>query len=162
MVWLLNGSKTLTVAGDDLDITDLTALIFNVILVHIIASGNTQADMTVDDNSNTDYAFRGSAVGNADTTFANAVFIDISNGLGSSEDRFVNCYGCNISGEEKLFQSWMINIFTTGPGIAPDRNEVVGKVDTTTNSGQFTRVDVNNDGSGNYDVDSNLLILSTD
>ena len=163
MAWAVNGTPdTLGSAGDDLDIIDLTALKFNVFLVHMLASGDIQSDITTDNNSNTDYAYRSSQGGQADATFTGAAFVDLRSGLGQNGDAFVVCYGMNISGEEKLFQSWMINDQASGAGGIPDRNEVVGKVDTTTNSGQFTKIDVNNDRTGNYAIDSNLSALGTD
>lgn len=163
MAWQKNGTPdTLGSPADDLDIIDLTPLTINQFMVHMIASGDIQSDMTVDNNSNTDYAIRRSTNGGTDVTETNQTLINFSAGLGQNDDRFVICYGINIDAEEKLFQSWTINPAGSGAGTPPDRNEVVGKEDTTTVSGQFTRIDVTNPSAGSYDTDSNISALGTD
>ena len=59
MAWAINGTPdTLTVAGDVLTISDLTALKFNQFLFHGLSSGAIAANVTFDNNSNTDYALR--------------------------------------------------------------------------------------------------------
>ena len=42
------------------------------------------------------------------------------------------------------------------------RTEAVWKVDTTTNSGQYTRIDINNTAAASYATNSNLSVLGTD
>ena len=69
MVWTKAGTTTLTSAGDDLDITSMTASKFNVFLSHIFKSATTiQANMTTDNNTATDYAYRQSQNGGSDST----------------------------------------------------------------------------------------------
>ena len=48
-----------------------------------------------------------------------------------------------------------------GAAGTPSRTEFVGKCDTTTNSGQFTRLDIDNVIAGSYDTGSNLSALGT-
>ena len=161
MAWARNGTPdTLGSAGDTLQITDLTAKKINVILHHLLANASgIVPDLTTDNNTNTDYASRESVDGATDTTSTNDTSIDLGNG---SHDTFQVTYGINISGEEKLFISNSVLRGASGAAGAPDRYEVVGKVDTTTNSGQYSRIDLNNSGTGDYDTGSNLSALAGD
>ena len=162
MVWTKAGTTTLTSAGDDLDITSMTASKFNVFLSHIFKSATTiQANMTTDNNTATDYAYRQSQNGGTDSTGEDQTRIPtIANG-GNSGDEFTIRYGCNIAGEEKLFMSWILSRGTAGSA-GVTRVQQIGKVDTTTNTGQFTRVDFNNSAGGDFAVDSNISALGSD
>jgi len=164
MAWQKNGTPdTLTTAGDTLQITDLTALTFNQFLVHIIDDGTDDLNQQykTDNNSNTDYARRRSNNGGSDATTVNQAFVNFGATAGGL-DRFQVSYWINISGEEKLMIGHGVESDTAGASNAPSRIEIVGKVDTTTNSGQFTRVDIDNTQTGSYATESNLSALSTD
>ena len=64
---------------------------------------------------------------------------------------------------KKLFISFQVHgNLTAGAAAAPNRTEIVAKVDVTTNTGQYTRIDVNNDLAGSYDTSSNISALGTD
>lgn len=162
MAWAKNGTPhTLTGAGDVMTISDLTAKKFITIMSHKLATSNTDFNIRYDNNSTADYASRynDNGVVNGDGTQVGATYT-IHTGSGSI-DEFVIGYICNISGQEKLSISFGMG-GATGAGAAPSRREAVGKVDTTTNSGQFTRIDVVNLGGGDYLTDSNLSVLGTD
>jgi len=162
MAWAKNGtSNTLGSAGDDLDITDLTAYKFNQILIHGLSSGAITINLNMDNNSASDYALRENTDGTGETTKVNQTTLEALLQT-SSSDGFAVMYCVNIDGEEKLLISNSIRNNTAGAGTAPNRREIVGKVDTTTNSGQFTRIDANNSGAGDYDTDSNLSVIGSD
>ena len=163
MAWAKNGTAlTLGSALDDIDITDLTAYKFNMFMVHTLSTADKDHRLTTDDNGATDYAWRRSANGGADdATNINKQYIDINSGNNGARDCFSIIYGVNISGEEKLFISHNTET-DTGATNAPKRNEVVSKVDTSTNSGQYTRIDINNGLAGDYLTDSNLSAIGTD
>ena len=162
MVWIKLGSTTLGSAGDDLDITSMTANTFNQFILHTLSTAVKDHRLTTDDNGATDYAWRRSANGTADVaTYINEQYIDINSGNNGARDCFNVIYGVNVSGKEKLFIS--SNTETdTGAGNAPKRNEVVSKIDTSTNSGQYTRIDINNGLAGDYLTDSNLSALGSE
>lgn len=162
MVWEKNETITLGSGGDNLDLDSLTALKFNQILIHSLSTGAKNHRMTTDNNNNTDYAWRRNANGATDNTQVSQAFIDQNVGLNQSSDCFGVFYGINIDGEEKLFIGFEVETASTGAASPPDRNEIVSKVDTTTNSGQYTDVDVNNTLAGDYLTDSNITALSTD
>jgi hypothetical protein len=160
MAWAKNGTPdTLGGSADVMTISDLTATKFNVILGHKLATTSTDFNITYDNNTATDYTSRYSDNGGADGTQINAAKT-IHTGSGTI-DEFVVGYIINIASEEKLSISFGMG-GATGAGTAPARREAVGKVDTTTNSGQFTRIDVTNAGAGDYLTSSNVSMLGTD
>jgi hypothetical protein len=164
MAWGKNGtSNTLGSAGDDIDITDLTAYKFNQFMVHTPidnASNNINHRFTFDDNGATDYAYRESIDAATDATFTSQSLIGMN--TGNHDDLFDILYVANIDSEEKLLIGFQVSQNTAGAANAPSRSETVGKCDTTTNTGQFTRIDCNNSSTGNYDTDSNLTAIGTD
>ncbi len=163
MAWAKNGTpNTLGSAGDTLQITDLTANKFNQFMIHTLTTAGTiKHNFIFDNNSNTDYARRRSNNGASDSNDTSQPQIEYF-GDGTS-DKFEIFYSCNISGEEKLNIHFLVNQNAVGAGNIPDRGEAVSKVDTTTNSGQYTRIDcLNTDGGGDYDTSSNLSALGSD
>ena len=169
MAWSKNGTPlTLGSALDDIDITDLTATKFNQFMLNTFTAGRTTSYnyrflTTFDNNGATDYAWRRSVNGGGEAPFGNQASIDFDDGMEDAADKFCVIYGCNIDGEEKLFISHLVQDgLSTGAATAPVRQELVGKVDVTTNTGQYTRIDVNNDLAGDYDTSSNLSALGSD
>jgi hypothetical protein len=159
MVWAKNGTPTtLGSAGDDMDITDLTETKFKQFLIHLIPTGDASLDMTLNNDSGSDYARRTSFDGGSDGTDTSATKLDI--GFGNAHDKFYVHYWVDISGEETLGISFVCNRNTAGAGTAPRRGEQVLKYTDT--SAQVTRVDCNNSLSGSYDTDSNISALGTD
>ena len=162
MAWAKNGTpNTLSGTADDIDITDLTARTYNQFMIHLIASGNIMSDCTLDNNGNTDYARRTSANG-SEATGTSETWFDINHAMAAANDKFSIFYIINIDSEEKLIIGFTNERGTAGAASAPNRLEFVNKVDTSTNSGQFTRIDCNNDRTGDYATDSNFSALGTD
>jgi len=172
MAWEKNGTSYSTSDETDtnLTISDLTAKKFNVFMSHI---NEKSGKLTLNeyylfgDNTNTDYAQRDSVNGGADGTTVSDT--DIYSGGGTTHNRqwFVIGYVINISGEEKLMMMWEMERGGTsgGAGTAPDRIEQIGKYDTTSNSGQFTQMDIKNlthASYTNYGDTCNFSMLGTD
>jgi len=159
MAWAKNGTPTtLGSAGDDMDITDLTAYKFNMFMSHTISSGAITINANIDNISTSSYALRENTDGTGETTKINQTTLEALLQT-SSSDGFIIIYGINIDGEEKLIISNSVRNNTAGAGTAPNRREIVGKY---TGSSQYTRIDFNNPGAGSYDTDSNLSALGTD
>jgi hypothetical protein len=158
MAWAKNGTPdTLSCSGDTLSISDLTAYKFNQTLSHHLqVTANISTQLEFDGNANADYARRRSSNGACDTTETCATDADYGNS--NSGDIFEVNYIINLDGEEKLVIGFSIEAGST----TPSRTEFVGKVDTTTNSGQFTRIDIDNVIAGSYDTGSNLSAIGTD
>ena len=163
MAWNKLGTTTLGSAGDDLDITSMTTNTFNQFLVHTLNTGGTSKhNFTFDNNDNTDYARRRSYNGAGDSTDISQVQIEY---LGDeASDRFEVIYGSNIASEEKLNIHFAVTRSTANDAsAATNRAEAVSKIDTTTNTGQYTRIDCNNTGgSGDFDTDSNISAIGSD
>jgi hypothetical protein len=165
MAWGKNGtSNTLGSAGDDIDITDLTAYKFNQILMHVLESTSSTytPDMTFDNTGGNDYARRNETNGGTDTTLTNQAFIENGlGGIGTTTTVFTIDYVCNIDGEEKLIIYDNIAA-PIGASTAPSRAQGVAKKDITTDTVQFTRIDINNTDSGSFPIDSNLSAIGSD
>ena len=157
MAWGKAGSTTLGSAGDDLDITSMTANDFNQFLVHSIASGNMKHNFRFDDNSGSVYA-RGRSHNSAGKSNDSSQAQIEYHGDGAL-DRFEVVYGVNLTGEEKLQIHSDITQGGSGSGTAPDRALAVSKAVITC---QYTRVDVFNDASGDFDTGSNITVLGSD
>tara|TARA_R110002095_G_scaffold25121_1_gene25934 strand:+ start:695 stop:1282 length:588 start_codon:yes stop_codon:yes gene_type:complete len=163
MAWAKNGTPvTLGSAAGVMTISDMTANVFNMIMYHtILASGNASDGLTFDNNTNTDYSRR-MEIGNNDYLEIDGTNIDVD--AASAADNFGIIYTANISGEEKLIINPSTYQNIAGAGNAPGLVRSVGKCDTTTNSGQFTRVDITNvhGTPTDYNADSNLSVIGSD
>jgi len=161
MAWAKNGTpETKSGAGTGLAITDLTASKLNQFLIHQLASTNVSPEYRLDSNSNTDYAWRKSSNGGTDgtTTSDNNAQIDSA---GGNNDKFAVMFSCNIDSEEKLAISFLVDRNTAGAATAPNRTEGVSKVDTTTNTGQYTSID-SETGGYSIGIGSNISALASD
>jgi hypothetical protein len=163
MVWQKLGSDTLTSAGDKITVSGFTAKKFNQVLTNKFPDGastaNIQLGSTSIDTGN-NYAYRWSESGTADQTTVNTDKITHDVFYNSTKDTFLVAYINNISSEEKLCISFSCGEATAGAGTAPYRSELVGKWVNTDD--QYDIIEANNDGAGDFDVNSNLTDLGTD
>ena len=164
MAWSVNGTtNTLSNAGNTLNITDLTASNFNVFLTHAIGKSTNQGIATTlfGSSGGGDYYQRKSINAAADgTDSAQAAWYDQSVRT-DTDDSFAIHYISNISGREKFAIEYAVNQNGTGAGTAPEMLEFVGKYTTTTNSGQFTRIDCVG-SAGTMAIGSNITALNGD
>jgi len=166
MTWARNGTPdTLTSAGDELLISDLTSKIFNNLLTHVIfVTTFAQPGLQLGNGSidvGTNYAARFSYDGATDTTVTTQPYILFQSDTSPLWDQFAVQYSINISAEEKLVISHTLGANTAGAANVPHRQENVGKWVNTTN--QFDQVKNDDVGGGtDYDTDSQLSMLSTD
>jgi hypothetical protein len=159
MAWGKNGTPTtLGSAGDDMDITDLTANKFNQFMTHCIASGTIYAQCIFNNNTNTVYASRFKVNGNFEYTDVSATLINLHD---LNTDKFTIQYWCSISGEEKLGIIFTVESNTAGASNVPNRREEVSKFVPSPDA-DITRIDINNLGSGNYATGSNLSALGSE
>lgn len=164
MVWQKNGTPdTLTVAGDELLISDLTPKIFNVSLSHSLHSGDVSIFSRFGSGSidtGTNYSRRSAIQGTTDTTAVSQDDIGVGATLSGGSDIFCVGYFINISAEEKLSIFHTIGSNDDGAANVPIRIETVGKWTNTSN--QADNHNIINQASGSYDTDSNLSVLGTD
>ena len=161
MAWAKNGTpNTLGSAGDDMDITDLTAYKFNQFMIHGLINGaSIDFDITLNDNSNSVYAVRRSENGGSDDTFTSEALFGRHGSY--AYDMWEMMYCCSISGEEKLFISFFMGQGTAGSANAPVRAEFAYKFVPSPDA-DITRIDVHNSQAGSYDTGSNVSALGTD
>ena len=159
MAWNKAGSTTLASAGDDMDITSMTASNFNQLLWHKISSGSCVGQMTFNNNSNSVYARRRSINGGGELTDASQAFIKTD--ISDVDDSFIVWNVCSFSGNEKLIMSIQCNRGSAGAGNAPNRVELVGKFVPSPDA-NITRIDINNPNGGSFDTNSNLSVLGSD
>ena len=161
MAWITLGQpNVLTSTSDDLDITNFTSREFNFFLNFIIPSGTVSSNITFDDNGNSDYARRQDLNYGTDSTNISQSNILISSIV--TVPQFTVIFGININSEEKLFIIQQTRQNTAGAANATESYDMVAKIDTTTNSGQYSRIDINNDQSGDFDIGSSIAIHGTD
>lgn len=164
MVWERNGTPvTLAAPGDTVTITDLTPVKFNVLLFQkLVDTTSPQCNLRVGTGSidlTTNYAFRRSRQGAADTTDPNTSFIGVEPVTGIGTPSFEFSYIVNISGQEKLAMVWSMNQNAAGANNHPARQETVGKWVTST---QIDQVQFVNTNTGDIGISSNLSALGSD
>lgn len=158
IAWAKNGTPhTLTGTADAIEITDLTAKKFHFVLCHLLQSGAINPNPKLDADGGTVYARRASQDGAADSTSINDT--KLSNFNATAYDFFAISYFANISGEEALMLQFVVRSNTAGAGNAPIRLEYASKDSGMT---QFTGIDFDNAGLGDFATDSNLSALGTD
>lgn len=158
MVWGKLGSDTLGSAGDSITIT-FTTKNFITALFHTFEQSATSAIPLgrYNSNSNSVYAGRSSDGGGADATVTSQSSMDYAL---ASLDTFAVIFISNISGQEKLTMSFLIDSFTAGAGTAPRRREFAGKFVPSPDA-NITEINIINGDSGNFDVGNNLSALGT-
>ncbi len=159
MAWGKAGSTTLSSAGNNITVSDMTASKSNVIMLHKINSGNVNPLLTFNSDSGSNYTWRYSSNGGADSTVINGTKLEMAV-TGATPTLFTIFYSFNISTEEKLVIGNTVEQNTAGAGTAPQRMEVAGKWVNT--SSQITALNFGNDASGDYAIDSNASVLGSD
>jgi hypothetical protein len=160
MVWAKNGTTTLTVAGDNIEVTGMTENKFLVVLTHILPITNSvDYKWTVNNDTGSNYARRRSLDGGADGTDVSQSNI-FPLGIGNGKPAFGVNYICNIATEEKLSIEFTVDQQTAGAANTPRRGEHVAKWVNT--SDYITTYDQTNVNSGDYDTDSNVSVIGSD
>jgi len=162
MAWAKNGTpNTLGSAGDALEITDLTAKQFNQFLFHGLPVGSTAyGHLRFNANSNNVYAQRYSdnGAGESTTTSISNIY---GNANSTSADQFDVWYVISISGEEKLIIGFPVDSNGSGATNVPNRREIVGKFVPSPDA-DITAVEQDNQGTSDWDTNTNLSAIGTD
>ncbi len=159
MAWQKEGTNTLTVSGDILDITTVTKKFLQK-MEHHIDSGAIDTGMTFNADTGSNYATRRSIDGASDATALNQPTIQTEVGSGNASEYFSIQYIINVAAEEKPGINFSIKQLVIGAATAPSRHEVYYKWANT--SDLIDQVTQTNAGAGSYDIDSNMSILGTD
>lgn len=161
--WVELGRTTLGSAGDDITVSGLSDKRYYMYLINEIGTGSSGGNIqlgsgSVDGGSN--YAYRYSSNGSTDATAASQTHIETRVGYASSLNTLDVGYVANLSDKEKLVQHFRVEQNTAGAANAPPRNIVVGKWDDDTDP--LTVINNENDGSGDFSADSELVVLGWD
>ena len=159
--WKEVGRTTLGSAGDTISVSSLDDKKYYMILNNCLASGNTNCFVRTNNDTGSNFATRGSYNGASDTTnSSNNAYLPDRGIEESSTDWFGVTYLANLSTKEKLFHTEMSNANTSGAGTAPERAESIGKWANTSDA--INRVDFLNSAAGNFDTNSEVVILGYD
>lgn len=162
MAWARQGTFSANGTSDKkLSVTQSVSNKFLVDLCHCLGESFNSSNLQVnyDSNSGNNFALRYNANGGSDATNINHPKDQIPPQQGSTW--FVVRLGCNISGQEKLFITWLNDQGGSGAGNAPKRLELVSKYTVT--SGQITTIEYMQNGTTeNMTLDSNLMVIGSD
>ncbi len=161
--WVEVARTTLGSAGDDLDVSSIPDKRYYMLLLDFQYSGNIQpgirlGNSTLDSGSN--YAERWSTNGGSEVTQSNTYHVQWVDVSGKAKPIFGVNYISNLSGKEKLGISHIMNPNSAGAGNAPDRQESVFKWTNTSNP--LDILGYNNKGSGDFDTNSEVVVLGYD
>ncbi len=149
--------------SDTITVSDLTAKKHLMIQTKILTTnGNTKPAMRFNNDSGNNYATRDSDGGGTDATETTVSEIRLSQ---DSHGGTVGVFASNINvineaSKEKLIIADTVRANATGAGTAPDRYEIVSKWANTSNA--ITRVDIINEGTGDFPEGSEVTVYGTD
>ena len=158
MAWERLAHAVLGSDGDTFDTGTFTAKKNMRIIVWTKGTtGGTYQSLRFNDDTGSNYAHRRSEAGGSDATNINQSFMqtsdsDIANGGGYTVTEITN-----ISDKEKIAITHSVMGSSSGAGTAPDRDEFVSKWANT--SAQITKIQVYNQGSGNFVAGSWITVL---
>jgi hypothetical protein len=158
MAWGLAGKKTITSAGDDINVTSIPDSNTNTTLLHIIGTGGTnEADITFNGVVSQSYTDRRSVNYGADTAQVDQNnFRACANAI-SNDNKFMVMYCSDVAGECKLC-TWN-SVSGEGSATQPASFNQAGKF---TGTATVSSINSNNDGAGDYDTNSNMTVLGDD
>jgi hypothetical protein len=156
--WEELGRTTLGSAGNSI-VVNFSARKYLMILAQLSATGGTITGLTrFNNDAGSNYSRRVSDNGAADVTNTSGSGIEISAG-GAAAPFQAHGYISNIQTLEKIYTGWATGA-TPGAGNAPFRSERTGKWANTSN--QITMIDVQNAGTGQFAIGSEVIVLGHD
>ncbi len=159
--WVEIDRSTLGVNASDMDVTVTNKKYFMYLYAPIGGTGIVNGRMRFNNITGNDYAIRFSTNGGADSTQtvqADGIDLDIT---GNTNPKWSFGVISNFNNTQKLVQCWNQDVNTVGAGTAPQRREVVGKMDITTDTGVITTIKAETTANL-YLAGSELVILGWD
>jgi len=158
MAWEKLGVDTLTVAGDNLDVT-ITEKKFVEKMSHEIQVTGTMAPFCrVNADAGNNYANKLSNNGGSDGDNSPSSVMGGHGGSAETADVMGIEHHFFLSGEHLLLIDWEVTSGGVGSDNAPNRTESVGKHTAVA----VTAVNELLSGTGDFAIDSNLSVLGTD
>lgn len=160
--WEELGRTTLGSAGDTITVNNIGARRYLKVLIRLIPTGGTiNALMRFNNDSGNSYAIQVSTDFGASADSVNASSLGIVTSA-VSEHKFAIVEIVNDQADEKFVISRAIErgASSDGAGNAPDCRFLFGKWDNV--AAQITRIDVVNGGTGDYNTNSEVVVLGHD
>jgi hypothetical protein len=160
--WKEVARTTLGSAGDVLNVSSIPDKRYYMVLSDFQDSGNIQPALRLGNSSldsSANYRERWSTNGGSDVTQSNTYHVQWVDVTGKTKPIFGVNYIANKSGKEKLGISHIMNNGGNGAGNAPARQESVFK---WTGTSLMDILGYNNLGNGDFDTDSEVVILGYD
>lgn len=159
-LWEELARTTLSGAGDTISVTSITARRYLRVIVSARDTGGTIGFLArFNNDTSANYARRYSVNGAADTTETSQTSILVGSVAVAgpmTSDVFIDNFGT----DEKTVLFHAGSASTAGAGNAPSRVEGSGKWVNT--SDQITRIDIVNNGSGDFAIGSEVVVLGHD
>jgi len=159
MVWGKVKHKTLTSAGDDVDITSITAQDSIMILNHRQTDGNSTNKLQLNGNTGSNYCFQYSANGgNIGGSDGNSHWNEQHYTQGN-DSFWIGFFPSSEASDEIIGLGYLAGEGSEGANNSPNMATATYKVVDT---GKITRVEFFNDGSGDLGSGTNTSILGVD
>lgn len=158
--WEELGRHTLGVAGDNLSVASMPTRKYLRVYWATFATGGTIEDrMRFNNDSGTNYAYQ--ELANL-ATFASIVSSNsiVLEGTISAAERFGVMEIQNVASRRKLFQSKASDDNNASATTSANNKTLYGKWDNTSNA--ITRIDINNGGTGDFAIGSELIVIGRD
>lgn len=158
--WEELGRTTLSSSGDTITVDNIPARNYLTIIFRAEdTDGTIGGSIRFNNDSGTNYAERYSVSNAADTTATSQTSALFRGGTGAYPQHVVGTVR-NLAAEEKVQYWWGVNPNTDGAGNIPNRVEGVMKWANKVN--QINRVDVINNGAGDFAIGSEVIVLGHD
>ena len=159
--WVELARTTLGSAGDTISVTSLADKRYYMVLTDGIASGTLYPELEINADTGNNYAYRRSINGGADSSGGTyKALFPSNNPVATTETYFAVDYLSNLSAQEKLGTSHDVFSEASGAGVAPSRQEHASKWTNTSNA--INRIDRSEDGAGQYNTNSEVVVLGWD
>jgi len=157
--WVELGRHTLGGTADNINVTSLSDKRYYMVLFDRQASGQCRQKFRLNSDTGSNYAYRLSQNGAADSTGTSQTDMGDNTPSGTVPSFSVS-YIANRSANEKLLLGHLVDQSTAGAGTSPQRQEYVAKHAQTSNP--VSAVNLYNDGSGDYASGSEVVVLGWD
>ena len=159
--WKELGRTTLGSAGDTISVASLADKRYYMVLTDAIGvTSSLYPEVEINGDTANNYAYRRAINGGADTSGTYKALFPTNTPVAIGETYFAVDYLSNLSAKEKLGISHDVFSEASGSGNAPSRQEHVSKWANT--STVINRIDRSEDGSGEYNTGSELVVLGWD
>tara|TARA_Y100001951_G_scaffold102693_1_gene109863 strand:- start:1445 stop:1915 length:471 start_codon:yes stop_codon:yes gene_type:complete len=154
LAWEYLRGEKLTTTADILTVDGMAEKESLALQIIGINSGQIEPALVFNNDTATNYSQKLSVNGGSFTTTTGQTNLELSS---STHPQYANVSITNFETEDKLVISGTVSRSTAGAAYPPDRWETVGEWDNS--SDYITRIDIVNNGSGDFDADTEVIIF---